>query len=161
VREHLKLELVSQSDPRAATALRAFMDDIASRYYGRPATEHEIDAGLGEYPSDDLEPPRGLLVLAHEAETVLGCAGVRFVDAEIGEVTRVYVAPSARRRGLAMMLMAEVERLARDRGIRRLRLDTRADLVEARRLYGRLGYCEIPRFNASRYADLWFAKRLH
>jgi ribosomal protein S18 acetylase RimI-like enzyme len=56
--------------------------------------------------------------------------------------------------------MAEVERLARERGIRFLRLDTRADLVEARHLYERIGYREIPRFNESPYADHWFAKRL-
>jgi hypothetical protein len=44
--------------------------------------------------------------------------------------------------------------------IRNLRLDTRADLVEARRLYERIGYREIDRFNGSRYAGRSFAKRL-
>jgi ribosomal protein S18 acetylase RimI-like enzyme len=159
-RQRLRLEVVSPSDVRAVSALHAFMDDIASRYYGRPATEEEIRAGLRDYPSDDLQPPRGVLVVAHRPDAVMGCAGLRFVDAELGEVTRVYVAPSARRRGVARALMTEVERRARERGIRYLRLDTRADLVEARRLYERIGYREIPRFNESPYADHSFAKRL-
>ena len=54
----------------------------------------------------------------------------------------------------------EVERIASERGIRELRLDTRADLVEARRLYEQLGYHEIPPFGDNPYAGHWFAKRL-
>ena len=56
--------------------------------------------------------------------------------------------------------MAEIERLARERGLRELRLDTRSDLVESRRLYERIGYREVPRFGENPYAAHWFAKRL-
>lgn len=45
-------------------------------------------------------------------------------------------------------------------GRSRLRLDTRGDLVEARRLYERLGYREVPPFNAGRYAEHWLEKTL-
>jgi 4-hydroxy-4-methyl-2-oxoglutarate aldolase len=41
-----------------------------------------------------------------------------------------------------------------------LRLDTRADLTEARRLYTRHGYREVAPFNDGPYADHWFAKTL-
>ncbi len=43
--------------------------------------------------------------------------------------------------------MGELEHLAYQHGRSRLRLDTRSDLVEARRLYERLGYREVPPFN--------------
>jgi len=33
-------------------------------------------------------------------------------------------------------------------------------LVEARRLYARLGYREVPPFNAGQYAEHWFEKTL-
>jgi len=36
----------------------------------------------------------------------------------------------------------------------------RNDLVEARRLYIRAGYGEVPAFNSESYADYWFAKSL-
>ncbi|WP_420877320.1 hypothetical protein [Streptomyces neyagawaensis] len=39
-------------------------------------------------------------------------------------------------------------------------LDTRADLVEARALYARLGYEESEPHNDDPYADHWFTKRL-
>ena len=70
------------------------------------------------------------------------------------------MAPAARRRGLGASLVTEVERLAREHGARTLRLDTRADLVEARRLYSRLGFGEVPAFNRGPYAEHWFAKTL-
>ncbi|MFD0597980.1 hypothetical protein ACFQZ4_41665 [Catellatospora coxensis] len=39
-----------------------------------------------------------------------------------------------------------------------LRLDTRDDLVEARALYARCGFAEVPAFNDAPYAHHWFAK---
>jgi hypothetical protein len=75
--------------PSAAEArhiLRAYFEDLSTRYYGRPATGGEIDQAL--------------------------------------------------------------------------RLDTRHDLAEARRMYARHGYREVAPFNESPYADHWFAKPL-
>ena len=42
----------------------------------------------------------------------------------------------------------------------RLELDTRDDLVEARRLYERHGFEEVQAFNAGKYAEHWFVKNL-
>jgi hypothetical protein len=56
--------------------------------------------------------------------------------------------------------MAEIERRAGELGVRELRLDTRSDLVEARRLYEALGYREVAPFGENPYAGHWFAKRL-
>lgn len=47
-------------------------------------------------------------------------------------------------RGLGARFVRELERLAREHAHTTLRLDTRSDLVEARRLYARLGYQEVP-----------------
>lgn len=136
------------------------MDEVVSRYYGRQATDDEIEAALREAPSDDLTPPRGLFLVVEENGTVLGCAGLRLGPNRIGEVTRLFVVPAARRRGLARGLMNQLETLARQRGLATLRLDTREDLVEARRLYARRGYREVAPFNDSPYADRWYEKIL-
>jgi ribosomal protein S18 acetylase RimI-like enzyme len=157
----LRLERLPPSDPRAGAALRAFMADVVSSYQGRPATEEDLREAFREFPSDGLEPPDGLFLVALRGEEVIGCGGVRFVAPGLGEVTRVHVVPEQRRRGVARRLMAELERCAREHGVRELRLDTRADLVEARALYARLGYREVPRFSeANPYAAHWFAKTL-
>jgi ribosomal protein S18 acetylase RimI-like enzyme len=57
-------------------------------------------------------------------------------------------------------LLDEVEQAARARGVSRLRLDTRSDLMEARRLYESRGYLEVPPFNNGRYAEHWFERTL-
>lgn len=147
------------SEP-ARAILRAYFADVVGRYHGRAATAAELASAMREYPSDHLVPPSGLLLAAREGDTVLGCAGVRVLPDGIGEVTRVFVVPPARGTGLGMRLMAELEARARMLGVRELRLDTRADLVEAQRLYLRCGYAETAAFNDGPYAERWFRKPL-
>ena len=115
---------------------------------------------MREEPSDDLAPPHGLLLVAQENDDVLGCAGLRLLPGRVAEVTRVFVVPAARRGGLGSRLISCLEEHARRYGVSTLRLDTRRDLVEARRLYARLGYREVPPFSDGPYADYWFEKTL-
>jgi GNAT superfamily N-acetyltransferase len=146
-------------DP-ARRILRSYFDEIVGRYYGRQATEEEIDSAIRDFPSDDLAPPGGLLLVAREGDAVLGCAGLRLLPDGVGEVTRVFVVGSARGAGLGARLMHEVELHARTLGVRELRLDVRGDLVEGRRLYARIGYEQTAPFNDAPYADFWLRKRL-
>nr|WP_244962626.1 GNAT family N-acetyltransferase [Cryobacterium roopkundense] len=101
-----------------------------------------------------------MLLLAHRGAGVLGCAGLRVCAGGVGEVTRVFVLPTARGQGVARLLMRELEREARVLGLQALRLDTRTDLVEARGLYSSLGYLEGEAHNADPYANHWFRKDL-
>jgi len=41
-----------------------------------------------------------------------------------------------------------------------MRLELRSDLIEARAMYARLGYREVPRFKHHPYVGHWFEKRL-
>lgn len=72
----------------------------------------------------------------------------------------MFVVATERRKGVGTALLSEIEVIARRHGITRLELDTRHDLVEARRLYVRSGYQEVPAFNAGPYAEHWYAKLL-
>ena len=151
--------LARPDDPAAAVLLREYMAEMVRRWYGRPERPGEVDAALAEMPSDDLAPPTGLLVLAHHHGRPAGCAGLRWRPGW-AELTRVYVraGPPGRRR---RRRPARRRRGVRGRaGADRIRLDTRADLVEARALYARHGYREIPAFNAGPYAQHWFEKTL-
>ncbi|AMB60122.1 GNAT family N-acetyltransferase [Microterricola viridarii] len=159
----------------AARAVSArYFDDLITRYHGRPATAAEIADVDASYPGERLEEPNGLLLLARRDGTVLGCAGMRFVTEaaapgaegeaaapqRVGEVTRVFVDAAARGLGLGRQLMGALEAQARARGLSALRLDTRSDLVEARRLYAAVGYTEGAPHNDDPYADHWFRKQL-
>jgi GNAT superfamily N-acetyltransferase len=125
------------TDPRSLLAhemLYAYYDDVASSYYGRPATREEVSSAMLDEPSDDLRGEGGVFVVATRDGVAVGCGGVRFVNPHTGELTRIFVAPSARKAGVGALIVAYLEQQARDAGLGALRLDTRLDLIDARRL---------------------------
>jgi ribosomal protein S18 acetylase RimI-like enzyme len=156
----ITIQTVDPTSPAARQALRSYLDDVASRYYGRPATAEEVDAALAEHPSDDLVAPHGVFLLATDGANVCGCVGLAWVEDRFGEVRRLHVASAHRRSGLGRRLMAEVEDHARRMGMTELRLDTRRDLVESQALYESLGYREIPPYSGGPYSDHWYSKPL-
>ncbi|WP_329228348.1 GNAT family N-acetyltransferase [Streptomyces sp. NBC_00111] len=146
--------------PDAALLLRDYYDEVASRYWGRPATTEEIDDGLRDDGVDRLAPPTGAFLVGRYGSKPAGCVGLRLVDAATAELTRVFVRPAFRSTGGGGLLLAGIEEAARAYGVRWVRLDTRNDLVEARGLYAKHGYGEVPAFNQDLYAEHWFAKEL-
>ncbi|GIG87594.1 GNAT family N-acetyltransferase [Plantactinospora endophytica] len=144
----------------AEALLRDYYTEIVSRYHRRPTEDAEVDEVLADEPSDDLTLPTGLFLVGWYDGEPAGCVGLRLGALPYAEVTRVFVRPAARRRGGGARLLAAVEEAAAAHGVTVLRLDTRHDLVEARALYARHGYREVPAFSASPYADHWFEKRL-
>lgn len=140
--------------------LRRYYDEVASRYWNRALSAEEVDEVVAEFPDDDITEPAGLFFVGRLGGRPSGCAGLRFVDGETAELTRVFVDSSARGTGGAPLLVAAAEEAARQCGIKVIRLDTRDDLVEARALYAKLGYAEVEAFNSEPYAEHWFAKEL-
>jgi ribosomal protein S18 acetylase RimI-like enzyme len=140
--------------------LDAYLQDVVGRYHGRPLTDAELVLARASMSSEDLAEPRGVLLVARLHTTDVGCVGMRFFDREVGEVTSLFVAEGARRHGVGALLLDKIEAIAADRGLTTLRLDTRHDLIEARRLYARHGFCEVPAFNDEPIAERWFAKAL-
>jgi ribosomal protein S18 acetylase RimI-like enzyme len=67
-------------------------------------------------------------------------SGVPTADPEAAEVISMWVAPAARGRGVGDRLLAEVERWARERGARTLRLAVAAGNRPAVALYLRHGF---------------------
>ncbi|MFJ8579755.1 GNAT family N-acetyltransferase [Micromonospora sp. NPDC093277] len=151
--------LARPDDHDAAALLREYMAEMVRRWYGRPERPKEVANALAEMPSDDLAPPTGLLLLAHRDGQLAGCAGLRWCPGW-AELARVYIRPAHRGAGGGAALLAAVEGCARSAGADRIRLDTRADLVEARALYARHGYREIPAYSDGPYAQHWFEKLL-
>ncbi|MEU4804775.1 GNAT family N-acetyltransferase [Actinosynnema sp. NPDC023587] len=140
----------------ARALVRSYLEDIIGRYYGRPAVAGEVDQALADDPADDLVA----FFVGRLDGRSLGCAGFRMVDSETAELKRVFVHSDARGRGGGAALLTAVEEAAVSTGASSIRLDTRSDLVEARKLYERHGYCEVAPFSDDRYAEHWFAKRL-
>ncbi|WP_435154885.1 GNAT family N-acetyltransferase [Amycolatopsis sacchari] len=152
----MKITRLPVDHPEAVAVLREYVDDVAGRYYGRQATDDEIDRALAEDPSDDVV----LFFLARQGEQVLGCVGVRFPEPAVAELTRMFVKPAARGTGLASALLRTAEEEAARNGAQVMRLDTRSDLVEARALYAKHGYQEVEPYGERLYADHFFVKNI-
>lgn len=148
-------------DSRDAASLRRdYYADVASRYWKRPATSEETDQGLAGDGVEMLTPPTGQFVVGRHGGEAAACGGVVMLDAERAELTRVYVRPAFRgRRGASLMLNVLEEEAGR-LGARRMVLNTRLDLIEARSLYLRHGYAEIPAYCTGPYMEIWYGKEL-
>jgi GNAT superfamily N-acetyltransferase len=139
--------------PEAIALLREYFTELTVRYFKRDTTEDEVDLTLEEYPSTGLA---AFLVLRADGQAA-GCLGLY----PSGELTRVFVVPELRRRGGGRALLTAAESTARTRGLTRLFLDTRHDLVEARALYTAAGFAEVPPFTTpGPFKDHWFEKHL-
>jgi GNAT superfamily N-acetyltransferase len=148
----------------ALELLRAYLIDVADRYYqhheGRDSTPAEIEEGLAAAPSDHLTPPTGVFLIGRYDGEPAACAGLKVVDATTVELTRVFVRNERRGTGGGTLLMEAVEAAARDLGAERIRLDTRLDLTEARALYLKRGYVEVPPYCGGPFAEVWYRKEL-
>ncbi|MFH9662428.1 GNAT family N-acetyltransferase [Streptomyces sp. NPDC017248] len=150
--------------PAAAALWRAYYTEVSDRWYllheGRRTDPDELEREIAAATGADLAPPAGCLLVGRYAGAPAGTAGVRLLDADTAELTRVFVLPGLRGRNGAALLVSAAELRARELGARRIVLDTRADLTEARALYARLGYTETAPHNSAPYADHWFRKEL-
>ena len=91
--------VISAASPASADARDVstrYYEDLVARYHQRPATRAEVLEAEAGYPSGDLVAPAGILLLASQGLSVLGCAGMRVRPGAIGEVTRVFVESAAR-----------------------------------------------------------------
>ncbi len=134
--------------------LNAYFSELAARFEGG------FDDTDDYARVDGMTPPTGLFVIARLDGDAVGCGGFKRVDKATGEIKRVWTAPSARGMGVARRMLRALETVAREKGLKTLRLDTNRALTEARALYRSEGYTEIARFNDNPYAHHWFEKRL-
>ena len=118
----------------------------------------DFDHELAELPGA-YSPPGGCLLLADHGGHPLGCVALRSLagsDATVGEVKRLYLRPEARGAGLGRALAAAVIERARRLGYRGLKLDTLSTMIDARRLYKKLGFRECAPYYANPLPDVTY-----
>ena len=126
------------------------------------AQQAELAAMYGEdQPLVALHPDIAFTLLTLDG-TPVGCVGLQPVAPGLGEIKRMYVAPSARGWGLSRILLEAVEAKARTSGMTRLRLETGTKQVEAIALYTNHWYQPTPPYPPfeNEIASLCYAKDL-
>ena len=81
-------------------------------------------------------------LVAREQGRALGCGAFVLGEAGQAEMKRVFVAPAARGKGVARLLMEALEREAAQRGVTLMQLETGIKQPEAIALYRKFGYAE-------------------
>jgi GNAT superfamily N-acetyltransferase len=151
---HIDFREIEPTVPPASDLLAAMVAEM-NELYG------DIEfPGMPSATPADFAPPDGTFIVGfHNAEAV--CAGgIKRIAPDAAEIKRMYVTPSARRRGVARTLLAALEDAARKRGYAFVRLDTGPRQQHAMALYASAGYTEIANFNANPIAAYWGEKRL-
>ncbi|MBA8825198.1 GNAT superfamily N-acetyltransferase [Saccharopolyspora lacisalsi] len=139
----------------ARWALGSYTAELDERF------QEGFDANRAAPPeSGDFVPPRGVFLLVRAEGTVAGCGALRTEQDGTAEIRRMWISSTLRGRGAGRRLLWALEDHARRYGCHRVRLDTAAELDEARSLYASAGYVEIPAYNDNAYAGHWFEKSL-
>jgi GNAT superfamily N-acetyltransferase len=109
---------------------------------------------------DDFHGAGAAWLVLYDGDAAVACGGLRPLEPGVAEIKRMFVTASARGRGHARTLLAELERLATEDGRERVRLYTTDVLREARALYSACGYRPVGVAAIDGRIDLWLEKRL-
>ena len=151
----LEVGQAAPSDADARWCLAEYFKELAARF------EAGFDPALGNSDGDkDLTPPAGFFVVARLDAEPVGCGVLKVGSGSMGEIKRLWTAPSARGIGVARRVLRTLEGIALEQGLKTLRLDTNRALTEAQALYRSEEYREIQRYNDNPYAHHWFEKHL-
>jgi len=125
----------------ALSVLYAAVDEL-NRRYGEDGDE-------GQLAFTQLEPPRGIFLVARVDGHPVGGVGLRPISAperNFGEVKRLWVRPDLRRSGVAAALMLDIEERARLLGYVQLFLETGPAQPEALAFYPKIGWERVEEF---------------
>lgn len=130
----VRTQLTDHVSQSLITALNAELSAI----YPEPGANHfQLDAA-------ETSEGRGAFLVVYRGETPVGCGALRLLDADTGELKRMYVSPSERGRGFGHLLVSALEAEAKALGIRRLVLETGLRQQAALALYQAAGFRQIP-----------------
>jgi GNAT superfamily N-acetyltransferase len=149
----IELREVPPDDPSMLRLAEALRDEVEER--GAHNGAARPDTPLAEAIKRDSDT-----LVAYVGHDAVGMGALRLVGPGVAEIKRMYVVPGHRGAGVARQILEELERCARGRDVRTVRLDTNARLTEANRMYREAGYREVPDYNGNPRADRWYEKSL-
>jgi GNAT superfamily N-acetyltransferase len=122
----------------------------------------DVIAPSAPAPRNEPITARSVFLIARIGDEPVGCGALRPLDDITAEVRRMYVTPSARRRGIGRRLLRELERTAAEFGYRVVRLETGNRQPEAVALYEGFGFRRIAPYgpHVSDPLSICFEKRL-
>jgi putative acetyltransferase len=106
----------------------------------RDGDEHSFFAQYNKL--DNIEQ----VVVAYLDNIPVGCGAIKTYTADTAEIKRMFVDQEFRRKGIASMLLSELESWAKELGYRKCILETGERQPEAINLYEKIRYQRIPNY---------------
>jgi putative acetyltransferase len=141
-------------------AFRRLNQDWIERYFRMEEKDHETLAD----PRGRILDAGGAILIAEADGEAVGCCAL--IPMQQGapelELAKMAVAPEYQGRGLGQGLIGAAVEAARDRGARRVILETNSKLGPALRLYERMGFVRIAPLHESEYSrsDVWMELKI-
>jgi putative acetyltransferase len=123
--------------------------EAAAILFQEYATWLNIDLSFQKFEDELLQLkemynlPTGAILLAIENDVCIGCVAVRKKETTIAELKRMYIKPTARKKGLGDLLLQEALKMATNLGYKKIWLDTLNNMTPAISLYKKAGFYEI------------------
>ena len=133
----MEIRVVAYDHPDASMLIAEVQAEYVIRYGGHDGTRVR---------PDEFAPPHGLFLVGYLGDVPVASGGWRAQRDGAAELKRMYVVPSARGRGLARQMLAELELTAKRAGHHRIILETGSKQPEAAALYRSSGYTDVPAF---------------
>jgi len=92
-------------------------------------------------------------IVAYVDGVAAGSGALRELEPGVMEVKRMYTLPAFRRQGIAVQVLAELEKWAAELGYQKTRLETGKNQPEAIAMYHRAGYTRIPNYGQYQQVD--------
>jgi putative acetyltransferase len=140
---HVDIRIDDLSDPRIAVLLQEHLDDMYRT--SPPESVHALDLS-------GLKKPEITFWSVWNADELVGCGALKHLDAEHAELKSMRTPNAHRRKGIGKIILEHILKEARQRGFRRMSLETGSmEFFEpARRLYASYGFVPCKPF-----ADYW------
>jgi putative acetyltransferase len=135
------LEIVIAREPADAPDASALVIELEEHLAGRYPAESRHGYSVTKLVEERVE-----LFVARVDGAAAGCGGVQLVDAQYGEVKRMWVRPQFRGLGLGRAVLGHLAEHTLSRGLDVLRLETGVHQAEAIALYESFGFHRIPPF---------------
>lgn len=137
--EVFEVEVADPRGPEAAELINELSAELARRY-------DYMEDGSGGFEPEDALGPGGAFVIGRAEGRPVACGAIRPLEEGVAELKRIFVRAGFRGRGYSKAIVLELERQARVRGYKTVRLETGVRQPEAVSLYESMRYLRIPNY---------------
>ena len=148
--------------PHHVPAVKRVISAVAQRIFEPDKTPDEFEDILAEEHElvdvDNFEQvyaaPRGLFLVILDDEKVVGSGAIKPLETDIAELKRLWLLEEYHGRGLGYQVVMQLCEFARQQGYKKIRLQTDSLQQRAVAFYRRIGFVEIPAYQANEYDDV-------